>query len=66
VVRRRAVHKDIRLALQTGRAMDVRLPSAATADDMLAKAGELGYADRDIAALHEVLARLSRSSALAA
>jgi hypothetical protein len=28
-----------------------------TADDMLARARELGYGERDVAALHQVLAR---------
>jgi hypothetical protein len=35
------------------------LPSAALADEMLARAWELGYAHRDLAALHEVLAATS-------
>ena len=53
------MHKDIRLALEAAPSLDVTLPAAATADDMLAKARELGYGERDIAALHQVLARLS-------
>jgi 3-hydroxyisobutyrate dehydrogenase-like beta-hydroxyacid dehydrogenase len=55
------MHKDIRLALATARDLDVPLPSAGTANEMLAKARELGYRGRDIAALHEVLARLSET-----
>ena len=55
------MQKDVRLALQAARGLDVPLPSAATADDMLAKARELGYGGRDIAALHEVLARLDET-----
>ena len=51
------MHKDIRLALETARKLDVPLPSAAAADGLLARAEELGYAQRDIAALFEVLAR---------
>jgi 3-hydroxyisobutyrate dehydrogenase-like beta-hydroxyacid dehydrogenase len=51
------MHKDIRLALQAGAGQNVALPSATTADDMLAKAEEFGYGDRDVAALYEVLAR---------
>jgi 3-hydroxyisobutyrate dehydrogenase-like beta-hydroxyacid dehydrogenase len=51
------MHKDIRLALETGRELNVPLPSAAAADGLLAKAEELGYARRDIAAFFEVLAR---------
>ncbi|MDP9134131.1 MAG: NAD(P)-dependent oxidoreductase [Actinomycetota bacterium] len=52
------MHKDILLALQAATALGVTLPSAATAEDMLAKARELGYGERDIAALHQVLGRL--------
>jgi 3-hydroxyisobutyrate dehydrogenase-like beta-hydroxyacid dehydrogenase len=51
-------HKDIRLALETGRSEGVPLPSAALADELLTKASELGYGHRDIAALFEVLGRL--------
>ena len=59
----RLMHKDIRLALQTATGLGVTLPSAVTAEDMLAEAGELGYGERDIAALHQVLARLSAKAA---
>lgn len=52
------MHKDIRLALQAAADLGVTLPAAATADDMLAEASELGYGGRDIAALHQVLGRL--------
>jgi len=51
------MQKDIRLALATARELDVPLPSAGIADEMLARARELGYQHRDIAALFEVLAR---------
>jgi 3-hydroxyisobutyrate dehydrogenase-like beta-hydroxyacid dehydrogenase len=53
------MHKDIRLARQTGAELATLLPSAAVADGVLTKAEELGYADRDIAGLHDVLAKLS-------
>jgi 3-hydroxyisobutyrate dehydrogenase-like beta-hydroxyacid dehydrogenase len=53
------MHKDIRLARQAATGLGVTLPSAATADDMLAEAHDMGYGERDIAALHQVLARLS-------
>ncbi len=49
------MHKDIRLALGTGKELDVPLPSAGVADEVLARAGQLGYEHRDIAALFEVL-----------
>ncbi len=58
------MQKDIRLALAVGREEHVPLPSAAAALDILTKAGELGYEGRDIAALHEVLARLAGAAAL--
>jgi 3-hydroxyisobutyrate dehydrogenase-like beta-hydroxyacid dehydrogenase len=51
------MHKDIRLVLQTARELGVPVPSAAVSDGLLARAEELGYARRDIAALFEVLAR---------
>jgi 3-hydroxyisobutyrate dehydrogenase-like beta-hydroxyacid dehydrogenase len=47
--------KDIHLALQAGNELALRLPAAIAADEMLTKAQELGYAHRDLAALHEVL-----------
>jgi 3-hydroxyisobutyrate dehydrogenase-like beta-hydroxyacid dehydrogenase len=50
------MQKDIRLALQAADELEIPLPSAAVADKMLTRAGELGYAHRDLAALHEVLA----------
>jgi 3-hydroxyisobutyrate dehydrogenase-like beta-hydroxyacid dehydrogenase len=53
------MHKDIRLARQAGEELETPLPTAAIADDVLTQADRLGYGDRDIAALHEVLARLS-------
>lgn len=49
------MHKDIRLALDAARESHVPLPSAAVADTMLSWAGEHGYAQRDIAALFQVL-----------
>ena len=53
------MHKDIRLARQTGEKLATQLPSAAVADEILAKARELGYGHRDIAAVLEVLAQTS-------
>jgi hypothetical protein len=51
------MEKDICLALETGRELNVPLPSAVVTDGLLAKTEERGYARRDIAALFEVLAR---------
>jgi 3-hydroxyisobutyrate dehydrogenase-like beta-hydroxyacid dehydrogenase len=53
------MQKDLALALDTGRELNVPLPSAATADQFLTLARALGYERRDIAALFEVLERLT-------
>ena len=53
------MHKDIGLARRAGDELATPLPTAAVADEILTRAGELGYEHRDIAALHEVLAKLS-------
>ena len=53
------MHKDIRLALETADELAIPLPSATVADQMLDRAGELGYAHRDLAALHQVLIELA-------
>ena len=60
------MHKDIRLALDSGRAAGVPLPSARLADRMLDTAARLGYAHRDVASLFDVLARLDEVSEEAA
>jgi 3-hydroxyisobutyrate dehydrogenase-like beta-hydroxyacid dehydrogenase len=52
------MHKDIGLARQTAAELGAPAPAAAVADEILAEAEELGYAHRDIAALHEVLAHI--------
>jgi len=52
------MQKDIRLALAAGRDLGIPLPSAAVADEMLTEARRLGYGQRDLASLHEVLAQL--------
>jgi 3-hydroxyisobutyrate dehydrogenase len=51
-------HKDIRLALATGRSEGVPLPLASVADEVFTQASELGDGHRDVAALFEVLSRL--------
>ena len=53
------MQKDIVLALDTARQLRVPLPTAATADGVLTLARAHGYERRDLAALHEVLARLA-------
>jgi 3-hydroxyisobutyrate dehydrogenase-like beta-hydroxyacid dehydrogenase len=59
----RLMHKDIRLALDEAQRMGVVLPSAPAAAGVLDAADELGYAGRDIAGLHEVLAKISNEPA---
>jgi len=58
----RLMQKDIALALDTARELRVPLPSAATADQVLTLGRGLGYERRDLAALHEVLAHLTRDA----
>ncbi|MCW2875197.1 NAD(P)-dependent oxidoreductase [Actinacidiphila oryziradicis] len=53
------MQKDIRLALQAGHALGVPLPATATTDEILTVAREQGYGGRDLAALFQVLARMS-------
>ena len=50
------MQKDIRLARQAADDLGVRLPSAAVADQVLSEARDLGFAHRDLASLHNVLA----------
>jgi 3-hydroxyisobutyrate dehydrogenase-like beta-hydroxyacid dehydrogenase len=52
------MHKDIGLARQAGAEGDVPLPAAAVADEVLGRAEQMGYGQRDIAAVHEVLAKM--------
>jgi 3-hydroxyisobutyrate dehydrogenase-like beta-hydroxyacid dehydrogenase len=51
------LHKDVRLALRAAQQSRTLLPSAHVADAILGTAGLLGYAHRDVAAVHRVLAR---------
>jgi 3-hydroxyisobutyrate dehydrogenase-like beta-hydroxyacid dehydrogenase len=59
------MHKDIRLARQAGTELATPLPTAAVAEEILTRAEQLGYAHRDIAAVHEVLAQLSATAGAA-
>jgi 3-hydroxyisobutyrate dehydrogenase-like beta-hydroxyacid dehydrogenase len=52
------MHKDIRLALEAAGELSVPVPSAEAADQVLTKAGELGYEHRDLAAIFEVLSKI--------
>ncbi len=53
------MRKDVDLALEQGRTLDVRLPSTAIADDLLVTARLLGYGDQDIVAVFDVLGHLA-------
>jgi 3-hydroxyisobutyrate dehydrogenase-like beta-hydroxyacid dehydrogenase len=53
------MQKDVALALDTARRLGVPLPSATAADGLLVVAAALGYKERDLAALFEVLAQLA-------
>jgi 3-hydroxyisobutyrate dehydrogenase-like beta-hydroxyacid dehydrogenase len=55
------MQKDIALALDTARDLQVPLPTAATADQVLTLGHALGYGQRDIAALYQVLAQVTRN-----
>jgi 3-hydroxyisobutyrate dehydrogenase-like beta-hydroxyacid dehydrogenase len=59
------MHKDIRLARQTAGELVAPLPTAAVADEFLTRADHLGYEHRDIAALYDVLSRVSADTAAA-
>ena len=56
------MQKDIRLARQTADELQIPLPSATVADQILTTARNLGYAHRDLASLHEVLAHTAAQS----
>jgi len=58
------MHKDIRLARRAASDLGVPLPTAAAADEALGQAEHLGYGDRDIAAVHEVLSQLAEAGAV--
>ena len=53
------MQKDLLLALEMGRRLDVPLPATATTNEMLTAARGMGFAKQDFAVLFEVLARLS-------
>jgi 3-hydroxyisobutyrate dehydrogenase-like beta-hydroxyacid dehydrogenase len=55
----RLMHKDIGLACDTARTEHVPVPSAEATEGVLARAEELGYGQRDIAAFLEVLRQMA-------
>jgi 3-hydroxyisobutyrate dehydrogenase len=60
------MHKDIGLALDTGRELRVPLPTAGRADEILSVAQALGYERRDLAAIFRVLDEMTTQHAVAA
>jgi 3-hydroxyisobutyrate dehydrogenase-like beta-hydroxyacid dehydrogenase len=59
------MQKDIGLALDTARELHVPLPTAGRADEMLSIARALGYERRDLAAIFDVLDRMTAHGSLA-
>jgi 3-hydroxyisobutyrate dehydrogenase-like beta-hydroxyacid dehydrogenase len=53
------MQKDMLLALELGRQVDVPLPMSASANQMLTAARAMGLAEKDFAIVFEVLARMS-------
>ena len=53
------MQKDMLLALELGRQLDVPLPTTAITNEMLTTARGMGLADKDFAILFEALARMS-------
>jgi 3-hydroxyisobutyrate dehydrogenase len=53
------MQKDMLLALELGRQVDVPLPTTATANEYLTAARGMGFAKQDFAVVFEVLARMS-------
>jgi 3-hydroxyisobutyrate dehydrogenase len=56
------MHKDIELALDAARQLDIPLPTAERADEVLERAQALGYERRDLAALFQALEQIAGSS----
>ena len=53
------MQKDLLLALELGRQVDVPLPTTAAANEMLTAARGMGLAEQDFAIVFQVLARMS-------
>jgi 3-hydroxyisobutyrate dehydrogenase-like beta-hydroxyacid dehydrogenase len=53
------MQKDMLLALELGRQVDVPLPMSAAADQMLTAARGMGMQEKDFAIVFQVLARMS-------
>jgi 3-hydroxyisobutyrate dehydrogenase-like beta-hydroxyacid dehydrogenase len=57
------MHKDIELALDAARGLNIPLPSAESADEVLERAQSLGYGRRDLAALFKALGQIANGGA---
>src|SRR6476619_4384321 len=53
------MHKDIELALDAARQLEIPLPTAERADEVLERAEALGYERRDLAALFQALEQIA-------
>ncbi|HEY1564689.1 MAG TPA: NAD(P)-dependent oxidoreductase [Gaiellaceae bacterium] len=53
------MHKDIELALEAARSLEIPLPTAERADEVLERAVALGYERRDLAALFQALEEIA-------
>jgi 3-hydroxyisobutyrate dehydrogenase-like beta-hydroxyacid dehydrogenase len=53
------MQKDMRLALDMGRALDIPLPTTAVSNEFLSAARGMGFAKQDFAVVFDVLARMS-------
>jgi 3-hydroxyisobutyrate dehydrogenase-like beta-hydroxyacid dehydrogenase len=53
------MQKDLLLALEMGRQLEVPLPSTAITNEMLTTARAMGLAEKDFAVLFEVLATMA-------
>ena len=55
------MHKDIELALDAARRLEIPLPTAECADEVLERAHALGYERRDLASLFQALEEMANS-----
>jgi 3-hydroxyisobutyrate dehydrogenase-like beta-hydroxyacid dehydrogenase len=56
------MQKDMLLALELGRGLDVPMPTTAVANEFLTAARGMGWAEKDFAVVFDVLASMSRVS----
>jgi 3-hydroxyisobutyrate dehydrogenase-like beta-hydroxyacid dehydrogenase len=53
------MQKDMNLALEAGRRLDVPMPTTAVANELLTAARGMGLEERDFAVVYEVLAQMA-------